>query len=497
MHHVNSLRLKAERKRRGWSQAKVAEALGVSPRTVRRWEKGIIIPYPYYSHKLCVLFGKTAAELGLVPDADENDVAVEVSISLTQIAASVVLADPTIPQGLESTNSLLGRDSLFIRVKQSLLQGSSLALMARDSLPGIGQTTLAVALTNDQEVQTHFHDGILWAGLGPQPNVLGVLAHWGKLLGVVPSKVADLESRAAWSRALQTAIGTRRLLLVIDDAQKTEDVLALQIGGPECCYLLTTRLSQVAFMQQQIFVVPQLEDADAMALLAREVPQLVQQDPQGAGALLRAVDGLPLALSLLGRYLASRSFPQGSQPLQIALAHLHDTEHRLGLSLSSTPEQNGANLVETMPLCLLATVALCEQQLSPQAHASLCSLANVFEPKPHSFSEEAALAVIQQPLEILDELCDTGLLESCGLERYTFHQIVSDYARVLAKVPSAHQQPDSSLESDVHIHEQETCLSADGLFFHRSLRSIGLRMWSTLISRLLSKISRRRMAKPH
>ncbi len=318
MHHVNALQLKAERKQRGWSQAKVAEILGVSPRTVRRWEKGIIIPYPYYSHQLCALFGKTATELGLVPDADENDVAMEVSISLTQLAALVVLADPTIPQGLESANSLLGRDSLFIQVKQSLLQGNSLALMARDSLPGIGQTTLAVALTNDQEVQTHFHDGILWAGLGPRPNVLGVLAHWGKLLGVLPSKVADLESRAAWSRALQAAIGTRRLLLVIDDAQTTEDVLALQIGGPECCYLLTTRLSQVAFIQQQIFVVPQLKDADAMALLARMVPQLVQQDPQGAGALLRAVDGLPLALSLRGGI-----WPPGLFPKRANLCRLH------------------------------------------------------------------------------------------------------------------------------------------------------------------------------
>ena len=185
MHHMNSLQLKAERKRRGWSQAKVAEALGVSPRTVRRWEQGIIVPYPYYSYQLCALFGKTATELGLVSDANENDVAVEVSLSPTQLAAPSVLADPTTPQGLESANSLLGRDSLFIRVKQSLLQGNSLALMARDGLPGIGQTTLAVALVNDQKVQTHFHDGILWAGLGPQPNVLEILAHWGKLLGVV------------------------------------------------------------------------------------------------------------------------------------------------------------------------------------------------------------------------------------------------------------------------------------------------------------------------
>ena len=35
--------LKAERKSRGWSQAKVAEALGVDVATVRRWEAGQVL----------------------------------------------------------------------------------------------------------------------------------------------------------------------------------------------------------------------------------------------------------------------------------------------------------------------------------------------------------------------------------------------------------------------------------------------------------------------
>jgi transcriptional regulator with XRE-family HTH domain len=57
--------LRAERRRRGWSQAKLAEILGISTKTVRRWELGRAIPYPYYRKRLSALFGKTTEQLGL------------------------------------------------------------------------------------------------------------------------------------------------------------------------------------------------------------------------------------------------------------------------------------------------------------------------------------------------------------------------------------------------------------------------------------------------
>ncbi len=65
--------LKTERIQRGWSQAKVAKALGVDVKTVNRWEQGQVIPYPYYRERLCTLFGKTAQQLGLLSDTDEDN----------------------------------------------------------------------------------------------------------------------------------------------------------------------------------------------------------------------------------------------------------------------------------------------------------------------------------------------------------------------------------------------------------------------------------------
>src|SRR5690349_17039291 len=81
---MKSSPLKTERKLKEWSQAEVAEALGVSIQTVSRWERGQTIPHPYYRGKLSTLFGKTAEELGLVSYADENDAVEEVMSPISE-----------------------------------------------------------------------------------------------------------------------------------------------------------------------------------------------------------------------------------------------------------------------------------------------------------------------------------------------------------------------------------------------------------------------------
>jgi transcriptional regulator with XRE-family HTH domain len=63
---MNNDRLRTERKRHGWTQAKLAEVLGVSTKTVTRWEARQSVPFPYYRNKLTALFGKTVQELGLL-----------------------------------------------------------------------------------------------------------------------------------------------------------------------------------------------------------------------------------------------------------------------------------------------------------------------------------------------------------------------------------------------------------------------------------------------
>ncbi len=458
--------LKREREQRGWSQSRIAKAIGTTVRTVSRWEQGIAMPSPYHREQLCTLFGKSAEQLGLLSDTNESEIIQEEeaplsteiqSSSPSPLARESLLVDPAIPETLGSTdNSLLGRANLLARVKQQLLKGDNLALTAINGLPGIGKTTLAIAVATDEQIQTRFRDGILWVGLGPHPNVQGQLARWGKLLGIAPKDVENINSRESWARALRAAIGNHHLLLVIDDAWSAEDALTFQVGGTHCAHLLTTRLPQVAFSftQQEAIVVPELEDADGLALLDRFVPQLVLQDPQGARTLVQAVGGLPLALTLMGKYLAAQSFTGQPRRLQAALTQLHDTQHRLHVSIPTALRERSPSLPADMPLSLHATIAISDQQLSPQAHATLCAL-SIFPPKPNTFSEEAALAVSQQQVEMLDALWDAGLLESSRPERYSLHQTIADYARLQLEDTTAQQRLVNYMLHYTQQHEQD------------------------------------------
>lgn len=435
--------LRTERRLRGWSQARLAKELGVATRTVIRWEQGLTIPQPNHRKQLGSIFGKTAQELGLIyetPNSNSANVAQDALASVVQrvtpdsTASAPLLLDPAIPQTLNTSGNLLGRAASLMQVKKRLLQAENQPFTAISGWPGIGKTSLAIALATDWQVRLRFHDGILWAPLGAQPHVLGQLTRWGTLLEVTPNDVENPQTAQAWGKALRAAIGIRQMLLIIDDAWTAEDAQALQIGGPKCTHLLTTRLPQVAStLVPQPILVPQLEEADGLVLLARFAPQLVQQDPEGAQSLVQALYGLPLALTLMGKYLTLPSFSAHPWPLRATLAQLQDTQERLRLSMPTASGQHGHSFVDMVPLCLYATIAICAQQLSPQAHACLCALA-IFPANPQSFSEEAALAISQQPRKTLDMLCNVGLLENYGSRRYSLHQMVADYAR--AKITS-------------------------------------------------------------
>jgi len=64
---VHNVRLRQERFRCNWRQCDVADQLGTTVITIKRWERGSYQPSPYFRAKLCALFGKSAEELGFVP----------------------------------------------------------------------------------------------------------------------------------------------------------------------------------------------------------------------------------------------------------------------------------------------------------------------------------------------------------------------------------------------------------------------------------------------
>lgn len=67
--HQANAALRRERVQRNWRQQDLADQVGTTATTVRRWEQGSHQPSAYFRVKLCALFGKSAAELGLLEEA--------------------------------------------------------------------------------------------------------------------------------------------------------------------------------------------------------------------------------------------------------------------------------------------------------------------------------------------------------------------------------------------------------------------------------------------
>lgn len=411
--------LRAAREGRHLSREQLAELVGATRLNIGRWERGEAIPDPRHMEALCTLFELPAQDLGFpafVPEAK-------------QATTHSTIYDPAIPP-LPPIN-LVGRELNLAEAKNSLLLTGNAVLTALNGLPGVGKTTLAIVLAHDEELRTHFHDGILWAGLGPDPNIQGQLRRWGKLLGLSNQEMSGLNSSEAWATALRTAIGSRQILLIIDDAWNVEEGLTFKVGGPNCAHLVTTRFPYIGMTMgaDNITTISELNTEESMKLLRQIAPQVVEHEIKKAHDLVEAVGGLPLALTLMGNYLRTQAYSGQPRRIQAALQQLSNVTARLQLDEPRAPGERHPSLPAGTPLSLQSIIAVTDQQLEEAARAALYAL-SVFPAKPNSFSEEAALAVTASPAEVLDELADAGLLESSGSGRYTLHQTIADYARI-------------------------------------------------------------------
>ena len=410
--------LRAARESRHLSRDQLAALVGATRLNVGRWERGDASPDRHIIEKLCAFFEVSPEELGFplfIPEVKQD--------IPSAIYDSAIPPVPPI--------DLVGRENALAEARNSLLLKGNAVLTALNGLPGVGKTTLAIVLAHDEELRAHFHDGVLWAGLGPDPNIQGQLRRWGRLLELSNEEMNGLNSSEAWATTLRTAIGSRQMLLIIDDAWKVEESLTFKVGGPNCAHLVTTRFPSIGMSMgaDNITTVSELNEEESMKLLRQLAPKVIEHEDKKAHDLVQAVGGLPLALTLMGNYLRLQAYNGQPRRIHAALEQLSNAEARLQLIEPRAPGERHPSLPVGASLSLQSIIAVTDQQLEQQARHALYAL-SVFPAKPNSFSEEAALAVAACPVEALDALADAGLLESSGSGRYTLHQTIADYARV-------------------------------------------------------------------
>ncbi|MCA2553266.1 MAG: trypsin-like serine protease, partial [Microcystis sp. M04BS1] len=191
------------------------------------------------------------------------------------------------------------RPEVSIELKKILLSAGTsetgtLVISAIYGLGGIGKSTLVAALAQEKEVQAYFPDGIFWATLGQQPDILSFLHGWIQALGDYDFKPTGID---AASLQLRTLLADKKALLVVDDLWNAEDFEPFRVAGNGCKLLVTTR--EVPVSGAIRYDLDVMTESQSVGLLSSYLKhQLTVADQQQAKILAKIVGYLPLALEL-------------------------------------------------------------------------------------------------------------------------------------------------------------------------------------------------------
>lgn len=329
---------------------------------------------------------------------------------------------PFLAPSLPSDYSIVGHEQLLNELKAALFTGNDHSLVV---LPGVGKTTLAIEAANDQEVLEHFPDGVLWASLGRHPDIPGELKRWAWALDVDKEMLAQVQSVEQGRDLVASAIGSRRMLLVVDDVWQYDAAKVFQDLGGHCGHLLISRIPEIAirFSAGKPTKVRELTNEEGMRLLSQFIPDVVKAEPAAALELVEASGGLPLALTLFGNRLKLASYAGDSERIKDALDALQNEKMRQ----EAYAEPEG---IDNPPLALAAAIELSytHESLDDEERQALQAL-SVLRPKPHAFSKDLALEVAGVDKKMLYRLNDVGLIEYIPENRYTMQRTIAEYIR--------------------------------------------------------------------
>lgn len=306
---------------------------------------------------------------------------------------------------------------------------------AFEYMAGVGKTTAAEQLVRSEAVMARFPDGALWADIGKSADesMLGrELEKWATVLGVASEALAQARGPAERSELVAAAIGDRALLLVVDDVWSEAAAEPFMVGGPACARVVTTRQRALAKLLLPstgvVRTLDTLDTEDALRLLTEIAPNAARHEPEGLRRLAEQVDGLPIALGLIGRMLKQ----EGDKPDRIrrALASLDlfGTDD-LPRAIEASFDALGASLGASRDASIRG-------DLLRRAVESL----SILRPDPAWFDRALAQTVTEvgdaELDEVLDDLCDAGLIEELDLDpaagterRFTMHRVIAEYLR--------------------------------------------------------------------
>ena len=219
----------------------------------------------------------------------------------TQATAAPVGVMPPAP------SLIVGRQEALREIKRRIgISGEQMRpITIIQGWPGVGKSTTIASLAHDPEVARQFPDGVLWASLGENPNLLVEISAWSD--AVMPGERGRTRRIEDISAHLTAGLRDRRMLLIVDDVWQVEHARPFRVGGQGCAFVMTSRLNDVASAlastASDVYRLPVLSEGAALELLEKLCPDTVAAYPEEARQLVQNLEGLPLAIQVAGRLL--------------------------------------------------------------------------------------------------------------------------------------------------------------------------------------------------
>jgi len=441
------------------TQEELAEAAGLSPRSVSDLERGI--NRTARKETAVLLAGalglpETVAEL-FVAAARGRAPAQDVVAARQGTARGAFAAAAT--RGLpRDVASFTGREADLDQLVEglaSLTAGSGVVgICAIGGMAGVGKTTFAVHAAH--RLADRFPDGQFYLPLhahtrGQRPvDPADALSSLLLTAGVPAAQIPPgLEARAAQWR---DHVAGKKILLLLDDAASHEQVRPLLPGTGSILVLLTSRRRLMALDDATVISLDTLAPQEAAALLIRLAGRPgLQPDDVAVGEITRRCGYLPLAIGLIASQLRH---------------HPAQTAESVAASLAAATDR--VELMRAENLSVAAAFDLSYQDLDPGQQRLFRRLGLI--PGP-TFDAYAAAALDGSSLgkarRQLDELYEQHLITEPALGRYQLHDLLREHARIMATGTAAAADAEAATGRllDYYLH---TALAAGRHFAPRA-----------------------------
>jgi tetratricopeptide (TPR) repeat protein len=289
---------------------------------------------------------------------------------------------------------------------------------------GMGKTALAVRWAYRN--RDRFPDGELYVNLrgfdtGPPKSPEQALDEFLRALNV-PTRAIPTD-RDALATTYRSLLAERRMLIVLDNAATADQVRPLMPGSATCMVLITSRnrlSGLVARDGAHRITLDVLPATEAIALLRNTIGERAEHQPEATAELARKCAYLPLAL----RIAAERAVGRPHHGVGDLVAELTDARARLDVLAAAEDDEATA----------VRSVFYWSYRTLPDPAARVFRLLGLHPGPDISLDAIVALtgAAPSEARRQVDVLVSLHLLTEVDRERFSFHDLVRDYAAELA-----------------------------------------------------------------